>query len=326
MKLLVTGATGKVGQNFVPSFLQSERFRDWSVVALCNNRVIDESPRVSVLKGSLSDPATVAAALDGTTHVLHMAAVKESPDLVIDVAIKGMFLMLEAFRTSPTAQQFVLIGGDCSVGHIFHDYGVPITEASPRKAYPGCYALTKVLEEVMLEQYQFQYGLNGCTLRAPWIMEKDDFRFALSFGPDQFGGPLWSDLIDTGEIAQHAARGAVPLMRDAAGAPLRRNFVHVDDLVEAILAALDNPAARGELFNIAMTQPVDYGAVAGYLGRTRGLAAAEIATPFHSNLMDNAKARLRLGWTPKVNFEALIERAWNYQRDPSDPRKIWYPG
>jgi nucleoside-diphosphate-sugar epimerase len=75
-----------------------------------------------------------------------------------------------------------------------------------------------------------------------------------------------------------------------------------------------------------MTEPVDYGAVAAYLGRTRGMPAAEIATPYRSNLLDNAKARLRLGWTPKVNFEALIERAWNYQRDPSDPRKIWYPG
>jgi len=326
MRLLLTGATGKVGQNFLPRFLQRERFRDWSVVALCNNRMIGESARVSVLKGSLSDPATVAASLDGVTHVLHMAAVKESPALVIDVAIKGMFLMLEAFRASPTAEQFVLIGGDCSVGHIFHDYGAPITEASPRKAYPGCYALTKVLEEVMLEQYQIQYGLNGCTLRAPWIMEKDDFRFALSFGPDQFGGPLWSDLIGADEIARYAASDAVPLMRDATGAPLRRNFVHVDDLVEAILAAVDNPAASRGLFNICMTDAVDYSAVAAYLGRTRGLPVAEVATPFHSNLLDNAKARLRLGWAPKVDLEALIERAWNYQRDPSDPRKIWYPG
>ena len=58
-------------------------------------------------------------------------------------------------------------------------------------AYPGCYALSKVLEEVMLEQFGIQYGINGCCLRAPWIMEKDDFRYTLSFGDDVFGGPVW---------------------------------------------------------------------------------------------------------------------------------------
>ena len=63
-------------------------------------------------------------------------------------------------------------------------------------AYPGCYALSKVLEEVMLEQYFVQYDLSGCCLRAPWIMEKDDFKYTLSFGDDVFGGPRWKDFVD----------------------------------------------------------------------------------------------------------------------------------
>jgi nucleoside-diphosphate-sugar epimerase len=61
-------------------------------------------------------------------------------------------------------------------------------------AYAGCYALSKVLEEVMLEQYYIQYGLNGCCLRASWIMEKDDFRMTQSFGEDVFGGPRWCEI------------------------------------------------------------------------------------------------------------------------------------
>ena len=43
----------------------------------------------------------------------------------------------------------------------------------------------------MLEQYYIQYGLNGCCLMAPWIMEKDDFKYHMSFGDDLFGGPEW---------------------------------------------------------------------------------------------------------------------------------------
>lgn len=326
MRLLLTGVTGKVGQNFLPTFLEADRFRDWSVVAVCNNRTIPETDRVSVISGSLGDRETVDAAMDGVTHVLHMAAVKESPDLCMDVSVKGMFLLLEAFRRSPTADQFILIGGDCSVGHAFQPYDGPVTERSSLKAYPGCYALTKVLEEVMLQQYRLQYGLNGTILRAPWIMEKDDFRFALSFGDDQFGGPAWSEYLSNEEIRASAEAGLVPRIIDRDGRPLRRNFVHVDDLVAAILAALDNPAAENELFNISMDRPVDYGEVADHLKATRGLEAKTVETDMISNWFDNAKARLTLGWRPKVDLEQLIEKAWEYRRNADDPREIWYPG
>ena len=75
-----------------------------------------------------------------------------------------------------------------------------------------------------------------------------------------------------------------------------------------------------------MDEPVDYGAVAAYLEKTRNMEALRIPTPFHSNWLDNSKARHLLGWRPKVDFEDLIERAWAYQRAPDEPRKIWYPG
>lgn len=326
MKLLLTGASGKVGQNFLPEFLASDRFRDWSAVALCNNRMIAAGERVEVVQGSIADPAAVSGAMEGVTHVLHMAAVKESPDLAMDVSVKAMFVLLEEFRKRDAAGQFILISGDCAVGHAFQPYESPVTETSERKAYPGCYALTKVLEEVMLEQYRHQYGLNGCVLRAPWIMEKDDFRFALSFGADQFGGPLWPELLEQDDLRTYADGAHVPLLRDRSGHPLKRNFVHVDDLVSAILAALDAPEAAGQLFNISMDEPVDYGEVARYLADTRSFRIAEIPTSMHSNWLDNTKARLMLGWKPSVDLKALIERAWNYRRDEKDPRMIWYPG
>lgn len=326
MKLLLTGASGKVGQNFLTRFLESDQFSAWRVTALCNNRTVAGSDRVEVVKGSLADRDTIAEAMTGATHVLHLAAVKESPDLVIDVAVKGMFLMLEEFRQSAKAEQFVLISGDCAVGHIFQEYSTPVTELSPRKAYSGCYALTKVLEEVMLEQYGIQYGLPGCILRAPWIMEKDDFRMAMSLGPDQFGGPEWSELVAEADLARFREIEAVPFMRDQSGDPLMRNFVHVDDLVSAILSALGNPRANGELFNITMNEPVNYKRFADYMHKTRNLPSAEIATPFFSNWLDNSKARKVLDWMPVVDMEELIERAWNHTRDKNDPRKIWYPG
>lgn len=115
-------------------------------------------------------------------------------------------------------------------------------------------------------------------------------------------------------------------MRDADGGFLKRNFIHVDDLIRAILLSLDNPDAYGELFNIAMNDPVDYGAVSSRLETGGRAQPADIATPFHSNWLDNAKARKVLGWKPMIGLEDLIERAWNYRRGENDPRIVWYPG
>lgn len=326
MQLLVTGATGKVGQAFLKRFLADGRFADARLVALCHNRTLPETDRLRVVRGSISDPAVIAAAVTGTTHVIHMATVKEDPLQAMDVSVKGLFLLLEAFRQSPASKQFMLIGGDCVVGHCIKRWDEPVTELSPFRPYPGVYAISKVLEETMLTQFGIQYGLNWTTLRAPWIMEKDDFRYALSFGDDQFGGPGWEEYITPAERRAYAAENRVPLLIAADGRPLKRNFVHVDDLVEAMIAAIDHPAARQQLFNIAMTEPVDYGVVADRLQRMRGMRPARIETPLHSNLLDNAKARLQLGWTPQIDIAALVDAAFSYVRGADDPRKIWYVG
>ena len=61
----------------------------------------------------------------GVTHVVHLATVKETPGLVMDVTVKGLFLLLEAARESPPFKQFMLIGGDAGMGHFFYDHPTP---------------------------------------------------------------------------------------------------------------------------------------------------------------------------------------------------------
>lgn len=326
MLLLVTGATGKVGAALIAKLLREPQWRHARIRALCHNRVIPENHRVEVVKGDIADRECADRAMAGVSHVVHLATCKETPDRVIDVTVRGLFWMLENFRQSKTARQFILIGGDAAVGHFFYEHDDPVTEATPHRAYPGCYALSKVLEEVLLAQAGMQYGLNTCCLRAPWIMEKDDFRYSLSFGDDVFGGPVWKTLVSP-ETAERCRReGTIPLLRDAHGRPLKRNFVHVDDLVDAILAALDNPVCKGRLYNIAMDEPVDYGEVAAYLKKTRNLDSIDIPSPYHSTWLDNSRAKFELGWRPRYDLARLIDSAWDYQRAPDDPRIVWYPG
>jgi nucleoside-diphosphate-sugar epimerase len=269
---------------------------------------------------------TVRAALEGVTHVLHLATCKETPLEIMDVAVKGIFWLLESCRISPTFQQFILIGGDAAVGHFVYPHPIPVTEQQNHSPYQGCYALSKVLEETMLEQYYIQYGLNGCCLRAPWIMEKDDFKYQLSFGEDVFGGPRWRDLVGAQRADEYMRSQTIPVMLDPYGQPVKRNFVHVEDLVSAILQAIDHPRAHQQTFNICMNEPVDYGEVARYLAETRGLPSVDVPTPYFSTWLDNTKARFLLGWNPEVDMKTMIELAWSTRRTADDPRVTWYPG
>ena len=157
-------------------------------------------------------------------------------------------------------------------------------------------------------------------------MEKDDFRYALRFGPDQFGGPAWASLLSPEVLQGLNPDHHLPLMRDHTGAALKRNFIPVSDLVSAILAALDNPAARQRLFNIAMDEPVDYARAAEILQARHQMIAVDVPTPFFSNWLDNSAARQALGWRPQMGLEGLIEEAWAYKRGANEPRKVWYPG
>ncbi len=325
-RILVTGASGKVGQAFIDRLLSDPAFDHFVVRALLHNRSLPPRERLESVRGSIEDRVFVEEALRDVTHVLNLATVKETPEAIMDVAVKGLFWLLEACRTSPTFKQFILIGGDAAVGHFVYPKSIPVTETQPFTPYPGCYALSKVLEEVMLEQYYVQYDLNGCCLRAPWIMEKDDFKYQLSFGDDVFGGPRWNEYVSAEQAARYVKTQTIPVMLDPDGKPIKRNFVHVDDLASAILSALDAPGARQQTFNICMDEPVDYRAVGDYLKATRGLPNVEIITPYHSTWLDNSKAKFVLGWRPQYDLAKLIDAAWDYQRAADDPRIIWYPG
>ncbi len=326
MRILVTGATGKVGQAFIQRLLNEPGFETAIVRVLCHHRDLKPQTRLEVVRGSIDDRVFVNEAVKDVTHVLHLATSKETSESIMDVAVKGMFWLLEACRTSESFQQFLMVGGDAGMGHFFYPHPVPVTEQQKHSAYPGCYALSKVLEEVMLDQYYVQYQFNGCCLRAPWIMEKDDFKYQLSFEADVFGWPRWRDIVGAEKATEYARNRTIPVPLDANGDGLRRNFVHVEDLVDAILKAINHPKAKQQTFNVCMDEPVDYVKMGEYLAKTRSYNLTRIPTEFHSTWLDNSKAKFLLGWRPKYNLEQLTDSAFDYNRAADDPRIIWYPG
>ena len=75
-----------------------------------------------------------------------------------------------------------------------------------------------------------------------------------------------------------------------------------------------------------MDESVDTPAVAAHLKATQGLGSIDIPSAYHSNWLDNTRAKLDLNWRPRYDLASLIDAAWAYKRAPDDPRKVWYPG
>ena len=171
--ILVTGATGKVGSHFIDRILCSDELRpddsrpgdhgNVRIRALCHNRLLERGPRLEVIQGSIADHNVVREAMRAVTHVVHFATCKETSADVIDVTVKGLFWLLEECRASASFRQIILIGGDAAMGHFFYPHPLPVTEEQNHSAYPGCYALSKVLEEVML-------GAVLHPVRSEWVL------------------------------------------------------------------------------------------------------------------------------------------------------------
>jgi nucleoside-diphosphate-sugar epimerase len=308
-KILVTGATGKVGRAFINAFLGDPKQKG-TIRAFCHQRSLTPNNRLEVIHGSISDRATVQRVMKDITHVVHLATTKEDPETIMDVAIKGLFWLLESCRNAGGFKRFILIGGDASVGHYFYPYKNPINEQQAHAAYPGCYALSKVLEETMLQQYFVQYNFDGTCLRAPWIMQGEDLKRHLSFGKQVFGVPEWHNMVKAQTALEYQKENVIPLMLDVNGNPMKRNMVHLNDLVSAICISLDHIEAKQQTFNISMDEPFNYRKAADYLLKNCKIKSVKMETKYHSTWLDNNKAKFLLGWRPQYGLEQMIDEAW----------------
>ncbi len=325
MHLLVTGASGKLGRRVIARLLREPLSTNMRITALTHSRQLDISDeRLTERRGNIADRSFVEDVMRDITHVVHMATCKEMPELVMDVTVKGMFWLTEAFRAQK-GDYFLLVGGDAALGHYCYPANNPLTEVSPHRATPGCYALSKVLEEVMLKQVNIQYGLQGCCLRAPWIVADDDLRYALSFSKDVFGVPVWHEEVGSERAQRYALESRIPLALAADGSALQRGIIAVEDMVEAIMLALRKQPAGMETFNIAMDKPFDYGQAAQHMEQS-GVKHVEVPTQFHNVWLDNTKARQWLGWRPNFDTCNLLDAAWAFERASNDVRKQVYPG
>ncbi|HUU42394.1 MAG TPA: NAD(P)-dependent oxidoreductase, partial [Planctomycetota bacterium] len=254
-RILVTGASGKIGRNLLPALVGA----GYKVRATEFRRPV-KCDGVEVVAGSVSDETFVNTAVDGMDAIVHLATRKEDKEALVDVSVRGTLNLLEACRDNPRLRQFIISSGDAAQGIFFYPNPVPINENMPLRAYRGYYALSKVLEDTLVEQYGIQYGVPWTILRFSWIHDDDDLLCYMTFAKPDFGGPSWKSLAKTPEQMKHFEEGrdGVGCLVHPGGKPYVRHIVSVHDVVHSILVALGNPQAMCQAFNVAAPSAFSY--------------------------------------------------------------------
>jgi UDP-glucose 4-epimerase len=307
MTVAILGASGKLGRHALAVL---ER-RGGAVRALVHRTPVAGS-KVTSITGSITDPQAVDEVVRGADVVVQLATTKEDPATFFDVSLRGTFNVLEACRRHGV-RQFILFGGDAAMGIWFYPQPIPIDEHHARTAYPGHYAFSKVMEEVMAEQYAIQYGVPITILRSSWVFEGDDllnhFSLLRNVNPAEPGhgfGHVNDEIMDLVRRGEER----IPILIDGKATPLRRHIVQVDDVMQAFDRMLDNPSARGQSFNIAGPAPFDYRVAAEYLSGKTGIPTIAIPCPnYHSFEINITRARTVLGYAPENDFFRMCDRA-----------------
>jgi UDP-glucose 4-epimerase len=308
----IFGASGKLGRHALGVLKR----RGCAVRALVHRTPVADAVCV---QGDIADARAVEEVVRGSDIVLQLATAKEDAERFFDVSLRGTFNVLEACRRHDV-RQFVLFGGDAALGIWFYPQPVPIDENHSRAAYPGYYAFSKVMEEVMAEQYGIQYGLPVTVLRSSWVFERDDllnhFSLLRNVNPAE-PGHGFGEMTDDVLALVRAGQERIPVLTDAHGTPLRRHIVHVDDLMQAFDRALGNPSAIGQTFNIAGPSPFDYRVAATCLSEKLGVPTVELRRPkYHPFEINITRARTVLGYAPENDFFRMADRAIEARHQP----------
>ncbi len=309
--VMVTGASGKLGGPLCEA-LVAEGYR---VIAV-DRRLPVGVDGVEEVQLDIADGPAVEAQVARSDAVVHLASCKEDREAVIKVSAQGTFNLLDASMRTKKPKRVILASGDAVNGIYFNPQPVPIREDMPMVAYPGYYPFSKAVEETMFQEYFYQARVPTVCLRMSWIQSEDDILSHLTVAGEQFGAPVWSELMSDRQRAEFAGgRDAVVALRHPDGTPLRRHIVAVEDCVQSYLLALKTEGIEGETFMIAMNDPFNYLDAARYAAKLLGIETLDLVDPVGKDFgIDVAKARYVLGYKPKYDIFGLIDKAVEFRR------------
>ena len=319
MSILVTGGAGYIGSATVEAL----RRRGALVVVLDNLSAGHRaalSPEVPFYQGDLADRGLLPRVMKKhrIRRVIHFAAFTsvpesvERPEKYIHNNVVNSFNLLEACREAGV-REFVFSSTAAVYGEPRH---LPIGETHPTQpANP--YGLTKRFIEQMLESYEAAHGLRHVCLRYFNACGGSPQR-----GEDHSPGTHLIPLILQVALGQREAITIFGTDYPTRDGTCVRDYIHVDDLAQAHLRALDYVARGGPSLKVNLGNGAGY-SVREVIEIARALTGQPIpARQAPRRAGDPAAlvasaglAREALGWSPEFpDLRAIVESAWVWHR------------
>jgi len=226
MTILITGATGFIG-SYLTSRLLAANQRIRALVLPSESIPMEWGNHVEVFRGDVRNRRDVEVAVRGATLIFHLAAVTLDTgpkELHQAVTLEGTRHIMEA---AAAHQAKVILTSSITT------YGVKIQtdvldEELAWGTPAGFYSTHKQLQEKLAREIASKQNVELVVLRPGNV-----------YGP---GSPQWVK-----SVVAELKRGTPTLLGGGHGNP---GLVYIDNLVDALMLASENPKAVGRIYNI----------------------------------------------------------------------------
>ena len=318
MRALITGGAGFIGSHLSDLLLARGHevfvLDDLSTGSIENIQHLKGRPGFGYVIDSVTNESLVAEHVDGCDVVFHLAAavgvkkIVEEPVHTIETNVHGTEVVL---RHANKKKKLVVIASTSEVYGKSAD--VPFREDAdlvmgPTTKHRWAYACSKAIDEFLALAYWKERKL-------PVII----VRLFNTVGPRQTGQ---YGMVIPSFVRQALAGKPITVFGDGTQS---RSFTYVGDVVRALLALVEEPRARGQVFNIGHGDEITIGALAE---RVKALTASDspiVTVPYDQayeagfedmprRVPDIGKIRALIGYEPTVALDRILCEVIDYHR------------
>jgi len=349
--ILITGGAGFIGSNLALKLID----KGYRVTVLDNlsEQIHGKNPekssplynsiknKVTFIKGTVTDEEDWKKVLKEQDAIVHYAAETGTGQSMYEVKkytevnIQGTALMLDLLVNMPNQVKKVIIASSRSIygegkykskefGFVYpeHRQGSDMDGKDFEVKYPNSSELELVATDEeskihpssvygITKQNQEQMVMTVC----PTVgIAPVAFRYQNVYGPGQSLSNPYTGILSIFSTQIKNGNG-INIFEDGKET---RDFVFIDDIVDATILGLEKEEANGEVFNVGTGVATDVVTVAQTLIDNYGIDTPMTITgnyrlgDIRHNYADLTKINSKLGFVPKVNFEEGIKRFTNW--------------